>query len=315
MKNVLKTITRTAVSGFLMASLALGCAKGDDLTRHDYKAPPVDAKRIERAYMTSDTDQNMLVDGIAGSESLDMRDLLEQDEEYFYFSITLDNLVTSVPKKEYKNDLHAMTPMTPDTLVTSVTLTTKVPTDLRSYDSTLPTSQYPDCPSIYMGSPDPATGFEPQHPFNLENVCYTFIRTYEEWDSKLIVTSTTANSDEPVNRDAGSDSRRDLSSGAYMGSILDLPDSTEQRRAFKDLNDRSDTTGYTNLPVDGVASSTLNECISGKFRDIADTATAYLWKCVGTFGGSDKIGESRKPVDSVVGTGSVPIGYDMSLEQ
>jgi len=39
-------------------------------------------------------------------------------------------------------------------------------------------------------------------------------------------------------------------------------------------------------PVNGICGNTTNTCARGTFSDVADTTTAYLWKCAGSNGGT-----------------------------
>ncbi len=40
--------------------------------------------------------------------------------------------------------------------------------------------------------------------------------------------------------------------------------------------------------IDGSCDSSVNKCLAGSFRDIADTTTEYKWECVGSNGGASK---------------------------
>ena len=59
--------------------------------------------------------------------------------------------------------------------------------------------------------------------------------------------------------------------------------------------------GGAPAPVNGACGATNNACTAGTLNDIADSATQYLWQCVGSNGGTTASCSLNKPVNGACG--------------
>ena len=92
-----------------------------------------------------------------------------------------------------------------------------------------------------------------------------------------------------------------LENSCLSGTLEDLPDALPTRLwtcrgTGTGTNAACRFAGVPPTPVAGTCDASNNICSSGILNNIADSATEYLWSCLGTFGGGDVSCSEVKPI-------------------